>query len=294
MKSKQKTEAQSSTGSNIQTGTASGTNILSSASKPETISKQEKRKPSRETHYGEYIMWFLILIAFVAVFYFKILRDFIDLHNGAVAAVATLAIMMLTAVYARYSRHQWQVMDGQLEQMRNQLPELQKAANAAKESADALAGSERAWILVNLVPPADIRMLAFVSSRKPGEPQQDCTTLTGLLICHNHGRTPALEVNPMMRFDIFEDVPQELSFEDEEHFQPFSMPIPAIEPGGERKCSFGLKASGRMEAGRCGIAYGLVAYHDIFGNKRITTFCYQVFDKVDIHPIKAGGCHRME
>jgi hypothetical protein len=174
-----------------------------------------------------------------------------------------------------------------------QLTEMEKAATAAKESADALAGSERAWIAVELTPagPGAGAMLVNVANRD--DPQQQSTGLKCLLICKNHGKTPAWEVKPMMRFEVFDEMPQELNFEDSECFTPFSGPIPAIAPGDNKLCSFSLKAARVMAKGQYGIAYGLVNYMDIFGKQRTTTFCHQVFGTVDIHPIESGGCHKM-
>jgi hypothetical protein len=59
--------------------------------------------------------------------YWNKVWDFLDRHNGAVSSIATLAIMLLTAAYVVISGRQWEAMNGQLEQMKHQVNEMQTA-----------------------------------------------------------------------------------------------------------------------------------------------------------------------
>ncbi len=54
---------------------------------------------------------------------------------GWITAIATLLIFVTTATYTYYAKKQWATMQAQLDQMASQLPELQRAANAAEKSA---------------------------------------------------------------------------------------------------------------------------------------------------------------
>src|SRR5271157_2983162 len=47
---------------------------------------------------------------------FKRCIEFLDAHNGTITALATVAIVVLTGFYVRYSGRQWQVMEKQLHQ----------------------------------------------------------------------------------------------------------------------------------------------------------------------------------
>src|SRR5258708_1915010 len=40
--------------------------------------------------------------------------QFLDTHNGTITALATVAIVVLTGFYVKYSRRQWKVMEKQL------------------------------------------------------------------------------------------------------------------------------------------------------------------------------------
>src|ERR1051325_5001873 len=132
MVDKEKRETQSGDGSNIQTRTPIWIRLFTSQ-KPEMAREQKKSQSNHKGHYGEYVIWILILAAFITLPSYRFTREFLDAHSGMVSAIGTIEIMLLTIAYVRYSRHQWRVMDGQLGQMRQQLPEIQKSAQAAQK-----------------------------------------------------------------------------------------------------------------------------------------------------------------
>jgi hypothetical protein len=47
--------------------------------------------------------------------FFKAVFSFLDNNSGAITALATVAIVVLTFFYVRYSKRQWQIMVRQLE-----------------------------------------------------------------------------------------------------------------------------------------------------------------------------------
>lgn len=74
----------------------------------------DKAKKKRE--FGAYIMWTLAGIRRGITSLFRVL----DKHDGSITALATVAIVGLTFVYVRYSKKQWETMNGQLTQMQSQ------------------------------------------------------------------------------------------------------------------------------------------------------------------------------
>jgi hypothetical protein len=150
MVDKNKRDAQTDGGTDVQPNTPVGVSLVA-ANKPESVSNNKESNPKKKGHYGEYVIWFLIPVGFLVLLSWHFTRELLDKHNGAVSAIGTIAIMLLTIAYVRYSRHQWQVMDGQLEQMRQQLPEIKKSAEAANLNALAVINAERAWIVFELI-----------------------------------------------------------------------------------------------------------------------------------------------
>lgn len=93
--------------------------------------KQKADYRAKARKYGHYVLRFLVAIRrFLAT-----IVGFLDKYDGAITALATVAIVVLTFNYVRYSKRQWEAMDGQLEVMRQQLPELQRASKAAEDAA---------------------------------------------------------------------------------------------------------------------------------------------------------------
>jgi heme/copper-type cytochrome/quinol oxidase subunit 4 len=196
MVDKEKRETQTSSGSDIHTNTPVGVSLIASST-PESVSDDKETKSKKKAHYGEYVIWFLIVLAFVVLPTWHVTREFLDKHNGAVSAISTIAIMLLTIAYVRYSRHQWQVMDGQLGQMRQQLPELHKSAQAAiysakaaKTNADTLINSERPWVIPKIrkrVTWSDSLSMEKETLGKPIKKRYVYFTFS----VTNYGRTPA-------------------------------------------------------------------------------------------------------
>lgn len=117
-------------------GEANGTGVAATPARNiETAStpKQKTHYPGNSRKYAQYIVR-----PMKAIWRFLgSVVGFLDKYDGAITAIATVAIVALTFVYVRYSKRQWQVMSGQLEQMRQQLPQMQAATKAAQDNAKA-------------------------------------------------------------------------------------------------------------------------------------------------------------
>ncbi len=80
-------------------------------------------KSDKSRDYSQYVMRSFQAMRFAwryvcAFFKWQYVRDFLkllDRHNGAINALATVAIVVLTWFYVRYSKAQWETMNRQLE-----------------------------------------------------------------------------------------------------------------------------------------------------------------------------------
>jgi len=77
------------------------------ANQPQT---QNAKKP---IEYGKYVVWPFKALWWLIRWFFR----FFDVNQGAVTALATIAIAFLTWKYVTYSRGQLKVIDGQLKEM---------------------------------------------------------------------------------------------------------------------------------------------------------------------------------
>jgi hypothetical protein len=154
--------------------------------------KQNDVNAAQRRHYAQYIMWPFKAVwrAFTAVI------NWLDKNDGAVTAIATIAIAVLTAYYVHYARGQWNVMQGQLGEMIRQYPQLQKSADAATKANlaahDALTRSNRPWLGVE-----SVRIIAPISFMKAGSGKDITYFVNGSLeiTIKNFGTSPALSVN---------------------------------------------------------------------------------------------------
>lgn len=91
---------------------------------PQTHSQGQEEHASKTRQYTTYVAW-----PFVAIWrLFRWLFLWADDHDGGITALATVAIVVLTMFYVRYSRKQWIVMDGQLKEMKKASSQQQRIA----------------------------------------------------------------------------------------------------------------------------------------------------------------------
>jgi hypothetical protein len=120
---KEKREQQSGGGSNIQTHAPIWVRLFASQ-KPEVAGEQEESDSNHKAHYGEYVIWLLIAFGFTSLIFVRPEREYLDNHSGMVSAIGTIAIMLLTIAYVRYSRRQWHTMEGQMAEMQKRRREV--------------------------------------------------------------------------------------------------------------------------------------------------------------------------
>ncbi|MGP8051145.1 MAG: hypothetical protein ACLPYB_11110 [Desulfobaccales bacterium] len=104
------------------------------------------------------------------------IATWIDHHNGFITAVATAVIAAFTLALVCANRQLWKVS--------------KEAADAAKDSADALPAVERAYLFV--------KVILNISDHDPDQPQINIGTMEAPgankvnIIVTNHGKTPAI------------------------------------------------------------------------------------------------------
>ena len=90
-----------------------GAAILSRPTTPSTYYQQDH--PHNTDQDGEYRMRVIVAVwRFVARRFIAVV-GFLDKYHGAVTALATVAIVMLTFVYVKYSKKQWETMQDTLQ-----------------------------------------------------------------------------------------------------------------------------------------------------------------------------------
>jgi hypothetical protein len=83
---------------------------------PASASSAQTQNASERAKKGKHIMRFFIAV-WIRI---KRIFGFCDRHDGSITALATVAIVILTAFYVGYSKRQWIAMKGQLDQMKSQ------------------------------------------------------------------------------------------------------------------------------------------------------------------------------
>jgi hypothetical protein len=80
---------------------------------PASTGQSQAQNSGDERKYAQYVVW-----PFVAIWKYLIrpVGQFLEGHHASVTSVATVAIVALTFAYVHYSKNQWTVMKGQLEE----------------------------------------------------------------------------------------------------------------------------------------------------------------------------------
>jgi len=137
-----------------ESGSAPVTDALSGTD-PRANAKEQTQNSDQERSYSQYIVW-----PFVAVwkflfkpiwkFFLKPIGQFLDRHNTSVTAIATIVIGFLTYNYVKYSKEQWEVMNGQLEEMKKTRQDNRELVDLQKQIAKATFGAfvdlNREWM----------------------------------------------------------------------------------------------------------------------------------------------------
>jgi hypothetical protein len=115
-----KNNPNTTTDSHHNINTSSGSGAALSVRHNQKLDGQTKEGDSKqEKKYSLYAVGFLTMfsVAVAVVLWWQPSRLFLDAHNGAISAITTFAIMVLTFFYVRYAKSQWAVMEGQLQEM---------------------------------------------------------------------------------------------------------------------------------------------------------------------------------
>jgi hypothetical protein len=91
-------------------GTPSFTNATVSPNVPASTGYQEATQPAKANQHREYGMRMLITAWRSITRRFMGVIGFLDKYSGAVTALATVAIVVLTVFYVKYSKQQWETM----------------------------------------------------------------------------------------------------------------------------------------------------------------------------------------
>jgi hypothetical protein len=206
---------------------------------------------------------------------------------GIITGVAVVIVGILAAcIYA----NQLGVMQGQLDQMSRQFPEIQKSATAAKSAADTADAefkiSARAWVTANLSNPGGV---------------QDGRPIVTIVDFTNTGKSPAVKVRTCQVSKIVDARKRSLDI---------NCPVKRISPGFQVVLANNatLRTANAVDGDtvppltsdgfltpplhddlrkgkRVAITYGFVEYDDIFKIHHWTKFCYFLM----IMPPAPGG-----
>jgi hypothetical protein len=102
---------------------------------PETRSPSQTENTGKTRKYAMYVLWPVAALWRL----FRWLFLWANEHGPGITALATIAIMVLTFFYVRYSKRQWKVMSGQLEEMK-------KSTDLAKAVAKIANGQPTMWV----------------------------------------------------------------------------------------------------------------------------------------------------
>jgi hypothetical protein len=161
---------------------------------------------------------------------------------------------------------------------------LRKAANAAKESADSLKDTERAWIIGSL-------------ENLPSEPgfSNGLEVFWIMPVFRNYGRTPGTILNIKLRLHYLakgEKLPDEPLYEGDsvrtrtfegELVLPPKIPVQPISVGTTGGDFWQIRKNGEQL-----FIYGVVHYRDVAGRPFFSRFCYGYFVQGGFNPLTTG------
>jgi hypothetical protein len=139
---------------------------------------------------------------------------------------------------------------------------------------------ERAWVMVEIQPdlekPSDGRLQVFESSGTDGD---STAAMNVVLNCSNAGKTPAWIEEVIAKFEMVKSLPETPNFESAQSIQRSTIPLGMAEGGTvphTQKIRWTPIAKGHQNTDEMAVIYGRVAYRDIFGRQRTTTFGYKL------------------
>jgi hypothetical protein len=180
-------------------------------------------------------------------------------------------IAVATIIYALVTMVMFFAIRSQSRAAQRQADIADIAAQAAKESADALINSERAWVLVD-IRWDDRTMMKLITAQTEGTGAiRDCTNAQIKCVCVNHGKSPAWITVKQVGIAILETIPQEPDFS---HMSVGQYEPEPLAPSAESTRYWQPGCEGNKGTGKIMIIYGIVQYKDIFSRLRETRFGY--------------------
>jgi len=174
---------------------------------------------------------------------------------------------------------QWCVLRKHEKWMKRNVRVVTKIALAAKQSAAAMSNSERAWITAS--PPEPAPQIGYISPPGPPEAARTDTRNYFAALFKNEGRTPAIRENAAVVYRLFNqlnDIPPDPDYGARGRLND----VP-LAPGGSIKAFAFLQpnvilpydvAQAVFRQGAFLLAYGVIAYRDVFERKHETRFGY--------------------
>jgi hypothetical protein len=178
-----------------------------------------------------------------------------------VIAIATIIYALVTIVMSLSIRRQASVAE--------------IASKAAKQSADALINTERAWVMAELgwCQDSSARVVGG-ATRTQGQGSVDTTTLWVKLICRNEGKSPAWIENVYAHAEIVQRALDATGTRKSEG-QTFG-PMGPLGVGKELSHTLELTCSGITGEGKFISVFIILDYRDVFGLERQTSLGYSV------------------
>jgi hypothetical protein len=189
--------------------------------------------------------------------------------------VFTGALVLVTAVLAAVAFLQFLAMRRQESWMQRSVEVAETSAKAAKESADALIGSERAWIMVQVTRvPVTGGLIAHGQSWSAESGLVETTSIRFRMTCKNEGHTPAWITERRYCLKILSGTPPtKPNFNDSDEIQNDPEPLAS---GQATDRDLTVTVTGQEQPGQITILYGVLKYRDIFADNRETTFGYAI------------------
>jgi len=216
---------------------------------------------------------------------YSIIRNWIATNSDLLTAVATIAIAFFTFTLWWATSKMMKVAQEQSRDMKTSIDIAKKAADAAKQSADALPAIERAYVFVKArLNPSNKDSVDII-----GFGQNQATELIPIeLIATNHGKTPAILMNIHRFADVFDDIEIDDLLLKVTHKSTVAIVLGAelIDSGVERifNVTFFMNDEKRQRIANLAyriVCFGRIQYEDVFGGSHDTVFCWQYQDLIE-------------
>jgi len=197
---------------------------------------------------------------------------------GGIGVLAAFRTLKIIERQTRSIHHQAIQVRKQTYIFKKSAKAAQKAAEAAKTSADALIASERAWIMVDILPPPGWgeKVRGIVGDHIINGIHTQTTSVALRIVSRNEGKAPAWIIEKRVCVEIrnasLPPIPDLDSIQTREYEpQPVAVGKEAIPPW-----DITPSCDGHEGMGQTTVIYGVIVYRDPFSEGHTTTFGYWV------------------